>query len=89
MIIKEDMNKNSNKTELYRTSDMALATVLSLFLPLNGLDRSNPRRIQFLFLRTSKLDTLVNRYWQGKVRIEPQRFFNQLKVIKARLYSED
>ena len=79
---------NENKTELYRTSDLALATTLSLFLPLNGLDRSNPRRIQFLFVKTIKLEALVQRYWEGTLKVEPQKFFNQLKIIKARLYSE-
>ena len=84
----ETMDENLNKSEMYRVSDMALATVLSLSLPLNGLDRSNIRRVNFLFLKTPKLEALVQRYWQGTLKVEPQKFFNQLKIIKARLYSE-
>ncbi|MFA7327965.1 MAG: DUF5659 domain-containing protein [Candidatus Ratteibacteria bacterium] len=80
---------NEKKMEIYRVSDMALTTVLSLFLPFDGIDRSNPRRVQFLFIKTPKLEALVNRYWRGKLRIEPQKLFNQLKIIKARLYSEN
>lgn len=79
---------NEDKMDIYRVSDMALATVISLFLPLNGLDRSNPRRVQFLFVKTPKLEALINRYWQGTLKVEPQKFFNQLKIIKARLYGE-
>ena len=74
---------------LYNTSDLALATVISLSYPIEEVDRQNPRRSQFLFRRNADLDRLVDSYWRGELQVEPQQFFNQLRVVKARLYGEE
>ncbi|MFH0796994.1 MAG: DUF5659 domain-containing protein [Candidatus Omnitrophota bacterium] len=81
------MNTNLNE-QTYQTSDLALATCLCLFFPLEGIDRTNARRVTFIFEKSEDLDTLVNQYWRGQVQVEPQKFFNQLKIIKSRLYGE-
>jgi len=73
----------------YSTSDLALATVISLSYPIDEVDRQNPRRSQFLFRRDPDLDRLVESYWRGELQIEPQQFFNQLRIVKARLYGEE
>jgi hypothetical protein len=70
----------------YSTSDMALAAVISLYCPIEEVDRSDPRKAQFLFRQSDDLDRLVGGYWRGQLQIEPQQFFNQLRIIKARLY---
>lgn len=75
-----------NDNDLYRTSDLALATALSLWLPMQDIDKSNPRKAQFLFIQNDKLYELIKKYWRGKLKVEPLAYFNQLRVIKARLY---
>jgi len=75
-----------NDDNLYRTSDLALATALSLWLPIQDIDKVNPRKAQFLFIQNEKLHELIKKYWQGKLKVEPLAYFNQLRVIKARLY---
>ena len=77
---------NTAKQEYFSTSDLALASVLSLWFPLDGLDKANPKRSQFLFCQTDKLQDLINSYWRGELKVEPQQFFNQIRVLKARLY---
>lgn len=74
--------------DTYSTSDLALATALALFLPVEAIGRQNPHKAQFLFKRTDELDKLIDTYWHGEMRVEPQAYFNSLKSIKARLYSE-
>lgn len=71
----------------YKTSDLALATTLSLKYPISSIDKTNLSRSEFLFENSKTLCDFVNKYWNGELRIEPQKFFNQLKVIKTRLYS--
>ncbi len=73
----------------YRTSDLALATAISLFYPLEAVDKANPRKAQFLFRRDENLNELIENYWYGGLRVEPQQFFNQLRIVKARLYGEE
>jgi hypothetical protein len=77
------------ENDVYRCADLALATVLALHFPIEGIDKESPRKAQFLFLRTQELEEAVEGYWKGILQVEPQKFFNQLKAIKARLYSEE
>jgi len=75
--------------DYYSTSDLALASAIALYYPLEAIDKTqNPYKAQFLFKKDAQLDQLVESYWHGEMRIEPQAYFNQLKAIKARLYSE-
>ena len=84
------MTKEILKPEdIYATSDLALATVISLSHPIEEVDRLNPRRAEFLFRRTADLDRVVELYWKGLLQVEPQEFFNQLRIVKARLYGEE
>jgi len=74
------------ENNFYRTADLALTTAIYLFYPLETIDRQNPRKAQFLFKRDSQLDELIEGYWRGDLKVEPQAYFNALRVIKARLY---
>lgn len=74
---------NSN---YYETSDLALATTLSLFHPIESMDRTDVRRTLFAFKRTSELENTIEAYWKCELKIDPQTFFSQLKMIKTRLY---
>lgn len=77
--------KNEN-INVYKTADLGLATILSLFFPIKELDRSIPPRVVFIFDRTPELDTLVERFWQKEMTVEPQTLMSQLRAIKTRLY---
>jgi hypothetical protein len=61
---------------------------LSLDLPIEKIDRQNPTKVQFLFAESEQLRRLVDDYWKGQLQVEPKAFFNQLKNIKTRIYSE-
>jgi len=74
--------------DFYETSDLALATAISLWYPIDAIDKQNPHKATFLFKRDEKFDELLEAYWKRELKIEPQEYFNQLKAIKARLYSE-
>ncbi|OGH23827.1 MAG: hypothetical protein A2629_00075 [Candidatus Levybacteria bacterium RIFCSPHIGHO2_01_FULL_41_15] len=73
----------------YKCSDLALATVISLSYPIEAIDRLNPRKAEFIFKRDDGLDTLIENYWRGELRVEPQTYFNQLRIIKSRLYGAE
>lgn len=74
--------------DYYSTTDLALATAVSLWYPLEVIDRSNPNKATFQFKRDERLDELVETYWRGELKVNPAVYFNQLKLIKARLYGE-
>jgi hypothetical protein len=83
------MNQFLKEKNLFRTSDLALATTISLFYPIEAIDKQNPHKAYFIFKREEGLDELIEKYWRGELRVEPKTFFNQLRVIKARLYGSE
>ena len=84
MTMSEKMTNN-----LYQCSDLGLTTVLSLYFPIVSINRPpNSRKAFFSFEQTKELINLIQTYWRGELRIEPKTYFNQLRTVKARLYSE-
>jgi len=77
---------NIKHTEIYTSSDLALATVVSLYFPIAHVDKTNPRKAQFVFNRSKDLENLINRYWKNELLVEPRHYFDQLKALKARIY---
>ncbi len=73
----------------YQTTDLSIATTLSLFYPIVEIDATkNAKRVEFTFAHTKELDNLINQYWQGKLKVEPASYFNQLKILKGRIYNQ-
>lgn len=80
--------ENLKLNDYYPTSDLALATAISLYYPLEVVDRTNPYKAQFLFKRDESLDQFIESYWRGELKVNPATYFNQLKIVKSRLYGE-
>lgn len=78
---------NSINKNYYKTSDLALATTLSLYSPIQSIESTDDRRMVFLFDKTPEINDLISKFLIGELRIEPQQYYNQLKVIKTRIYS--
>lgn len=77
------------KTEnLYSTSDLSCATAINLFYPLWAVDRTDPKKAEFVFKREDGLDKLIESFWSNTLRVSPLTYFQQLKILKSRLYQE-
>lgn len=83
------MTQGLNVNDYYSSSDLALAAAISLYYPLELIDRTNPRKAQFLFKRHEQLEQLIESFWKKELLVDSLTYFNQLKVIKARLYGAD
>lgn len=73
----------------YKTSDLALAVTLSLYCSITSIEKQNPRKAQFIFDRNQELDNLLDRYWKKELLVEPRTYFDELKALKARLYTNE
>jgi hypothetical protein len=73
--------------EYFRSNDLALVTALSLDFKILGTEKKDDSRIIFLFENNADLSAYVARYWRGEIFINPIKYFNQIKVIKTRIYS--
>lgn len=64
------------------------AALLCLGYELLTLDRTNSRKVLFIFRRDEKIDDVANAYFADRLELNARAFFDQLKALKSRLYSE-
>lgn len=83
------MNQVLNSNQVYRTSDLTLTTALSLSFPIVQIDRTDTRKAVFIFKKSEEMELFVEKYWNSEIRVEPQEFANQMKLIKTRIYSNE
>ena len=78
------MNKQN---KLYKTADLPQVAALSVHgFAVKDVERSNTQRVFFLFNNSKQLEEFVAEYWKGRIKVEPQNYFNQLKLLKGRIY---
>ena len=82
-----NMEKNSNQG-FYRVSDFPLVVSLFMHLPIVAVDRTDPKRISFLFEASKELEVLLATYHRREMRVDPLDFYHAMKSVKARLYQE-
>lgn len=68
------------------SSDLALVATLSLWYPIDSIDKSDPSKLVFMFRREDLIDKTIESFWKKELMVEPLTFFNQLKIIKTRIY---
>jgi len=81
--------KTIHETDFYRTSDLACAAAVSLFVQLDSIDKTDRRRAFFIFERNDELDGLLESFRKGALQVEPRAYFDQIKALKTRLYEID
>lgn len=71
------------------TFDLGLATALiSVGFSLVSLEKRNLQKSQFVFRRADGIDEVVNNYWADRLEVKARKYFDTLKMLKNRLYSE-
>jgi hypothetical protein len=77
------MNKN------FSTYDLGLATVLvTLDYKLIKLDKTNPKKIRFVFEEDKKIEKVMLDYWNDKIKLPALTLFNNQKMLKNRIYTD-
>lgn len=82
------MTKDAHdEKEIFRTADLSLTAALCVSgFVVKEVERADPKRSIFIFKKSENLLEGVERYWRKEMRLEPQEYFYQLKVLKARIY---
>ncbi|MBI2550893.1 hypothetical protein HYV73_00925 [Candidatus Uhrbacteria bacterium] len=72
----------------YSTYDLGQsAALVSLGFQIVAFDKSNPRKIQFVFQRSAELDKAVEAYWDDQLQVRARSMFDSVKMLKNRIYS--
>ncbi len=74
---------------VWTTYDLGVSTaLLCAGFELLSLNRSNPRKVLFIFRREENIDETANAYFADQLKLNARAYFDQLKALKNRLYSE-
>ena len=80
---------SENYHEFLTTYDLGCSSALvSSGFELVSLDKSNPKKVQFIFRREAGIEKVVDEYWADRVEIKARSFFDNTKMLKNRIYSE-
>lgn len=85
--------KNKDNQYFHLANFYIACFLFSKGLELVDIDRTDPRRSQFVFLDTSERKTLIQNYNFSKegspeVLIDPRKFVMAIKMLKDKLYGE-
>lgn len=80
---------SDNYAEFYLTYDLGCSSALvSSGFELISLEKSNPKKVQFIFRREAGIENVVDEYWADRLEVKARSFFDNTKMIKNRIYSE-
>lgn len=55
---------------------------------LVSLDKENPYKVIFIFAKESGISKTADDYWSGNLQVDARSYFDTIKMLKNRLYSE-
>lgn len=77
------MNDNFNEI-----SDLGLAASLTASgFVITTIDKSNPRRVVFVFEKSPELHNKVELYWSNKLLLPASSLLEHMRQLKSRIYS--
>ena len=74
---------------VFTTYDLGVSTaLLCAGFELLSVDKRNPRKALFIFKKTDGIEDAANRYFSDRLKVKARSFFDHLKALKNKLYSE-
>ena len=76
-------------TLVFTTYDLGVSSaLLCIGFELLSLDKGNPRKALFVFKREDGIEDFANQYFTDQLEVKARSFFDALKALKNKLYSE-
>ena len=63
------------------------ASLVTAGFELVSLDKTNPRKVQFIFKRGVGIEKVIDDYWADRLEVKARSYFDNIKMIKNRIYS--
>jgi len=80
---------SENYSNFFYTFDLGCASALvSADFELVSLDKTNPKKVRFVFRREPGIENVVDEYWADRLEVKARTFFDNVKMLKNRIYSE-
>lgn len=66
----------------------ACAALVSVGYELISLDKTNPRKVLFIFQNEHGIEQTVKDYWSDKLQVNARSMFDNIRMLKNQIYSE-
>lgn len=63
------------------------AALLSKNCIMIYMDKTDPRKVKFIFDKDRVIHKIVEDYWLDRLNVKARTYFNNIKMIKTRIYS--
>lgn len=74
---------------IWTTYDLGVsAALLCVGFCLLSLNKTDPRKALFVFKREDGIDNSANQYFTDQLNVKARSFFDNIKALKNKLYSE-
>lgn len=76
--------------DVMAVSDLGCAAALvTADFSLLTLDRTNPRKVRFIFRREAGIEKIADNFWSDNLEQKSRSFWDNIKNLKNRLYSDE
>jgi len=76
-------------SKVYSTYDLNLAsTLLTLGYKLIELDKTNIKKVRFIFKHTKGIEQSATDFWDDKITLSAKTLFANQKTCKNRIYTD-
>lgn len=87
---KTGQSSSEYKMKYFHTFDLGICSALvSADFELISIDKSNPKKCEFHFARSSGIDSAIKNYWADELKINARTLVDNIKAIKNRIYSSN
>lgn len=77
------------KEQTYQITDLGCAgAVISAGANLIKLERVGGKRVFFVFEYSYELEQMINNYWKSNLQIDARTYFENVSMLKTRIFSE-
>ena len=88
--IQSGENESTSKGEVCATTEWGIAAaMLTADFELLNLDKSDPRKVKFVFSREENISKVADDFWSNRLEQRVRTFWDNVKVLKNRLYSNE
>ena len=79
---------SDNQINYFSTFDLgSCAALISVGFELTSLDKQNPHKVLFVFKKKIGVEEAVNDYFSGNLKVSARTMFDNIKMLKNRIYS--
>ena len=81
------IKKGLKDTGIFISSELSLVAALVAWnFPIHSIDKSEFKKVSFIFQKTPELSRAVEAFWNETDYIAPKKYFYALREVKSRIY---